>query len=1546
MKMTTSQLAQRLLYAFALFVATFAICASTRAATLYWDQNGTPLGSGGPTPTGTWSTAAADWNTDLSGGSGTIAVWANSTSSIADFSAGADATGSYAVTISGTVQTGGIVFEDGSVAIGGTATPILELNGSGISILASSGTDSISAPITLQAAQTWTNNSASTFTVTGAITNSSNTLTISGAGNTTISGVLGSGASPTGGLTMAGSGTLTLNGAAVNAYTGATTVNGGTLLLDFSNLASGTNLINSSSTLALGGGVFQINAKSSGSTAQTLGNETVNAGGGQILVNPNGGTGTTLTLGTITDTAAGGSLLIGEAASAGTGTLTITTQSPKDATGIYGGRVVFTSDGGTTVDWATTASSSSPYMLSAYSGYTAMAAGAVTDTLNDRLTAGLALSGAQTHNSLKIENPAASQSLALGANNLTLTNGGLLATGTNAFTISNSTGVLTAGNSSGSYDLIVQQYNTGGLTITANIANNGSNATSLTKAGGGSLTLSGATNTYSGGTYVNNGTLAVSLSSAPLGTGTITLAGGRLQLQSGNGSIGINFATGQSGGVHNVTGTAGFVPMGNWNNVTGITGTNLPLVNSTGAGSGATLTFTANSNWSSNINGDYTNQDQQLLNSYLDSNSSASRAQVTVNNVPYSSYTAYLYVNSDTANRGQKANLLGSQTGPTYYYQTVGSGASTYQTTNNTTPSTYPTADYLVYSGLNNSSSVTFQAGYDNNNGGITGLEIVPTTPVAAPVNLANAVAVTTNSTIDVTGFASASLGALSINASKLAITGGSTGAGAAYSLALGATTLTGNATFDVANNGGGTGTLTLGAVTGSGFGFTKQGLGTLALSQAAGTFNGQLNVIAGTLQASNSATAMGTTGLLLNGGSLYLTNPSGTSLSFGNATTISANTQITSDVTVSNTAGDTFTLGAVTIGGPAAPTITIAGGANVNSGTAGVTFGAVTLSSAPTFNITNPTAGGATLLTVGGITNGANTITLTGNGNFAQTGVLGAGAGGFTVGPSFTGTATLNQANTYTGQTTLNSGTLVATGSTGALGTGVSRLALAGGILKLTNASGSSLSFNRNTTVTGNAQITSDVTGANTAGDSFTLSTLSIGGQTLNIVGGTNVNSGTANVTFGNVTLTGSPTFNVTNPTAGGATQLALSAISGTGDNLLVTGNGNVNVGAITTGAGTVTMSGTGTWTMSGANTYTGVTTVNSGTLKSNVATVAGTSGAFGNNSAVVMGASGSTLDISNNSTQIGSLTGGNASVGGGSLGNSTLSVGGDNTSPAAFVGVISGNSSSAVTKIGSGTLTLSGVNSFTGQLTVSTGTLSIPTINNANSSGPLGAANNSVNMAGSGLTATLEYTGSTASSTKSFFTTTSGTSVFQVDNAGQVLTLSGSLGTNGPITINKTGAGTLNLTGPGQFGSGSIINVNAGILQAGVVNGNSAPNTGPLGDVKNGNNFYNINNGGTFQFTVGGTSGNSYATTFGTMDTGVGSGNSSYTWTINAGGMMTSTGGFINMIGGDSLNLNGGTLQTANGADVNNQTYFLQDCRERHGHSRLIDLCRRNDL
>ena len=123
------------------------------------------------------------------------------------------------------------------------------------------------------------------------------------------------------------------------------------------------------------------------------------------------------------------------------------------------------------------------------------------------------------------------------------------------------------------------------------------------------------------------------------------------------------------------------------------------------------------------------------------------------------------------------------------------------------------------------------------------------------------------------------------------------------------------------------------------------------------------------------------------------------------------------------------------------------------------------------------------------------------------QTGIW-AGTSANAITYSGTGTLTLNQNNSFTGILTVSNGTVVGTANVAALGAGAATLTLSGGILRLTNASGTNLNFARNTTVSGNAQITSDVNIASTAGNTYTLGTLNTNASVLTIAGGSNVTS------------------------------------------------------------------------------------------------------------------------------------------------------------------------------------------------------------------------------------------------------------------------------------------------------------------------------------------------------------------------------------------------------------------------------------------------------
>jgi autotransporter-associated beta strand protein len=116
--------------------------------------------------------------------------------------------------------------------------------------------------------------------------------------------------------------------------------------------------------------------------------------------------------------------------------------------------------------------------------------------------------------------------------------------------------------------------------------------------------------------------------------------------------------------------------------------------------------------------------------------------------------------------------------------------------------------------------------------------------------------------------------------------------------------------------------------------------------------------------------------------------------------------------------------------------------------------------------------------------------------------------------------------------------------------------------------------------------------------------------------------------------------------------------------------------------------------------NTYSGQTQILNGSL------VAETTNAFSPNSAFTVN---STLDLNGFNNAIGSLSGTGTVINSGSS-NATLTVGGNNVS-SVFSGVLEDGSAAtlALTKVGTGTLILTGTNTYTGPTTVNAGTLEV---------------------------------------------------------------------------------------------------------------------------------------------------------------------------------------------------------------------------------------------
>lgn len=137
----------------------------------------------------------------------------------------------------------------------------------------------------------WTLSGANTLTLAGT-TPTINVLNQSATISSVIDGTVG--------MTKIGPGALTLNGSAVNTYSGATTLNAGSLKEDFSNLATPTDLIKNTSVLSLGGGALTIFGNAAGTTAQTFASTTLAASGGSSITVINNATAANLTLGAIT----------------------------------------------------------------------------------------------------------------------------------------------------------------------------------------------------------------------------------------------------------------------------------------------------------------------------------------------------------------------------------------------------------------------------------------------------------------------------------------------------------------------------------------------------------------------------------------------------------------------------------------------------------------------------------------------------------------------------------------------------------------------------------------------------------------------------------------------------------------------------------------------------------------------------------------------------------------------------------------------------------------------------------------------------------------------------------------------------------------------------------------------------------------------------------------------------------------------------------------------------------------------------------------------
>ena len=484
-----------------------------------------------------------------------------------------------------------------------------------------------------------------------------------------------------------------------------------------------------------------------------------------------------------------------------------------------------------------------------------------------------------------------------------------------------------------------------------------------------------------------------------------------------------------------------------------------------------------------------------------------------------------------------------------------------------------------------------------------------------------------------------------------------------------------------------------------SGNGNVILGNNNLTISNAndifAGVISGQGGIIlaAGTLKLTNTNTYSGFT--KINAGTLVLANVSGSSLSQ------------TTDIIINNN-------GTLDLFGNS-QTINSINSSSINS------------------NIVN-----------NGIT--ASTLVISGNGTSVFAGNIKDGTGTIGLSLSGIGNLTLSQTNTYSGITTISSGKLLL-GVNNAISSSSDLIMNGSGILDLSGYSQTILSLssdNLNNSIILNSFINSNsiitVKGTKStlytgiikdnSGTGGTISLVVAGSSTLKLTGintytgNTNINEFATLILANNNTNT-IPAISTIYLNGNGTLDIfgysqTFSSIYGSSALTTITNNGispatlTINGitpgyfnGAIKDGTSLVsfTLSSTGTYTLSGSNTFSGITTLNSGTLK------LGSTNSFSQNSDVVMN-SNSALDLASYSTVIGSLSSSSLQtrVLNSVSGVSALSVSGTHSTN--FAGLIIDNSGSGTGIVSlniatTGSLALTGVNQFSGGLTLSSGTL-----------------------------------------------------------------------------------------------------------------------------------------------------------------------------------------------------------------------------------------------
>ena len=978
-----------------------------------------------------------------------------------------------------------------------------------------------------------------------------------------------------GNVAQNGTGTTTFAPSATMGYTGQTQVNRGTLALDFANMATPTNLINATSVLNLGGGTLSLLGKNSGTTAQTFASTTFSAGRSVVSPNTNGGTSTTVTLGALTNGpgsavhftpatawAAGGAGTAGPASTTEIVTVASVTRNgtaitmPGAGSFAFIGANMFNGTGTAARYVVARGAAAGPYQLVAMPTSTALpVTGGSANTVHS-IAAGTNLTGATSSYAL-IGNAAA----AIGLNIATFayTANGFLGIQTGTTTISG-TGGLTIG---AEKDFVVNLANTGGLTVSSVIANNGGGASSVTNSstGAGIFTPSGA-NTYTGANYFNGGITSIATDGAAsaasqLGlvpaaatAGNLTFNGGTLRIvptvaMTLNANRGI--AVGASGGT--ILNNAAFAVTVN-SIIAGVGGMTFNNASTSTLAVGGVNTFTGGATLSGTGQIIPTNNAAFGVGGILTLNGAQMRAgtgaNITIAN-PVNIAADTTFVTAAT----EKSLIF---TGPATL-----SGTRTLTSNVGTTVANISVQfnngifESAAGSGLTKAGTGEIMLGGVNTFTGPTSITAGRLTYTKTFALYGNTPAswTNTNITVGTGGTMNLRVGGTNeftaANVAAISALGTATG-GFQNGSFIGLDTGSGNFTYGgvLANTNSGANSV----------GLMKLGANNLTLT-AANTYTGTTFIGGGTLIAADPA-AFGPAGNDIT--FVAGTNPvsSGAHITNGNlefavdasmnAYDLIGSSSFASSITVSRAtsgAAVSHSLGLLNFGNNV---LTVQAGTNNASGTPNVSFTGMNLTagSAGTTTLAPTTA---TVSIAGPVNIGVNvfakTLSLGGTTTgHSISGDISNGIGTVALTKSDTSTWTLSGNNSYTGATTVSLGTLIVSGTN----TGIGATSIVGGTLQA-GANGA-LNPNSAITMTDAAAAILDLNG-----NTGSIGSLAGGGA----VGG--------NVTLGGGTLT-------------------------TGDATSTSYSGNI------TGAGNLVKVGVGAFTLASAQSYTGTTAVNGGSL------------------------------------------------------------------------------------------------------------------------------------------------------------------------------------------------------------------------------------------------------------------------------------------------------------------------------------------------------------